>query len=337
MKKVKRLLMCGAAVLPIFLMTFHGVALPQENGNKCQGEGTIQENCPNIHVEVRPAYITQSPADHTYVKFTEGNGNWESFPCFGKCTGGKLLEETESFTLEDNKKIAKYMASNKPCRWPKKYYLIFGVCHQLANRSLFHTEKTVKKARMYKLSSFFYYTYGNCFWPLKQYCMNNCQEASEALGSWKPGIPPGCTPSMSGKRSPTEPNDEYLLYVKLFGNLKEVKDSMAMKDLFRAYRDELFALFYQQRIGDKNKADYLPILISGHEELVKQKEKLDRRLYDQKEEVDEDIIYNDYNMLFNSALSQLREKLPTDIYEQFFGLKKSQTVDVRWFKPSDGE
>jgi len=335
MKKVKRLLMCGAAILPIFLMTFHGVAIPQENGNKCQGADSVQENCPNIHVEVRPAYFPESPADHTYVKFTEGNGNWESFPCFGKCTGGKLLEETESFILEDNKKIVKYMASNKPCRWPKRYYLIFGVCHQLANRSLFHTEKTVKKARMYNWSSFFCYTYGACFWPLKQYCMNNCQEASAALGSWQPGIPSGCGSSISAKRSPTEPNDEYLLYVKLFGNLKEVKDSRAMKDLFRAYRDELFALFYQQRIGDKNKADYLPILQSGHDELLKKKEELDKRLSDQKE-LDPDI-FNAYNKLFKSTLSQLSEKLPTDIYERFFGLQKGQVFDVRWFLPSNEE
>ena len=83
-------------------------------------------------------------------------------------------------------------------------------------------------------------------------------------------------------------------------------------DFARIHTMILFALFYQQRIGEKDKADYLPILLSGHDELLKKKEELDKRLLDQKEELDEDV-FNAYNTLFNSTLSQLSEKLPTDI------------------------
>ncbi len=333
MKNFKRFVIFGPVILFFVLMTFYGVALPEEKGNECQGADTVQANCPNVHVEVRPAYFPQSPADHTYVKFTERDGRWESFPCFGKCTGGELLPETESFTFEDNKEIVKYMASNKPCRWPKLYYLTIGVCHQLSNRSLFHTGKTVRKARMYWLSSFFYYTYGDCFWPLKKYCFDNCQEASTALGSWRPGIPPGCGSSVSGKHTPAEPDDESLLYAKHFGTLRGVKDSDGMKALFKSYRNDLFDLFYKQRVGDRTKANYLPVLLDGHDELLKRKEELDYRLL-KKDKLDDEII-EDYNKLFNDTLSSLSDKLPSDIYTQFFGLQKGQVIDVRWFLPSD--
>ncbi|WP_319407570.1 hypothetical protein [uncultured Desulfosarcina sp.] len=335
MKNVNRHIIFGAVILPIVLMTFYGVALPNAEGNECQGVDTVQANCPNVHVEVRPAYLPYSPADHTYVKFTEGDGRWESFPCFGKCTGGEILSDTESLIFEDNKKIVKYMASNKPCRWPKLYYLAIGVCHQLANRSLFHTGKTVKNARMYWWSSFFYYTYGDCFWPLKQYCFDNCREASAALGPWQPGIPPGCGPSMSEKRTPAKPDDECLLYAKHFGTLKGVKDSDGMKALFKSYRNDLFDLFYMQRVGDRTKGNYLPILLKGHDELLIGKEALDKRLL-KMDKLDKDSeIIQAYNKLFNDTLSTLSDRLPPDIYAQFFGLQKGQVVDVGWFLPSD--
>ena len=333
MEKFKRFFISGAVILTIVLMTLHGVAFPEEGGTECRGADPVIGNCSTVNVKVRPAYFPQSPADHTYVKFAEEDGQWESFPCFGACTGGNLLTDTESFVFKDNKKIVKYMATEKPCRWPSHYYLIIGVCHQLANRSLFHTGKTVKNARMYNWSSFFYYTYGACFWPLKKYCFDNCQEASEALGPWKPGVPPGCNQSESEKRSLIKPDDECMLYVKHFGNLKGAKDSRSMKDVFKNYRDELFSLYYQQRVGDQKKADFLPILIKGHDVLIERKEELDYRLL--KQGKPDEKIFDEYNELFKDTLLQLSRQVPTDVYKRFFGMQEDQVIDVRWFKPSD--
>ncbi|MDP4272007.1 MAG: hypothetical protein Q8909_18080, partial [Bacteroidota bacterium] len=168
MVKKRKLYLYGTIVLTIFLVTACSCLRPKDDA-LCKGSEANPNGCPSVWVEVRPAFFPQSPGDHTYVKFLEGNGQWQSFHCFGHCNGGKELQDTKSYTVDDNEKIVQYMADQTPCKWPEDYYLIIGVCHQLANRGLFYTQKTVKNARMYNWTSFVYDTYGSRFEPLKEY------------------------------------------------------------------------------------------------------------------------------------------------------------------------
>jgi hypothetical protein len=321
----------GIFALIMVFGTVCATAPPQPHDDPCQGSEANTDNCPKVWVEVTPAFYPQSPADHTYVKFLDENGQWQSFPCFGACNGGNDLPDTESSTWKDNKGIIQYMADAAPCKWPKDFYLIIGVCHQLANRSLFHTTKIVKNARMYNWSSFVYNTYGDCFWPLKEYCMNNCRESSATIGTWQPGVPPNCLPSGVERARPAEPDVEYQLYMEYFGDPKVTKDVQEMTGLLKSYREKLLTLHAKQRLGDRYLRDYLPMLSKGQDELLERKKALDFRLLESKSLRDD--IIDEYNKLFNESLARFRAQMPRDLYEQFFGLGYDEEIDVRIFLP----
>ena len=320
----------GVISLTIILATASNNAYSESHDDLCHGVEAKPDSCPKVWVEVCPAFFPQSPADHTYVKFLEKNGHWKSFPCFGACKGGNELTDTKSSTWENNKKIIQFMANAAPCKWTKHNYLIIGVCHQLANRSLFHTDKIVKNARMYKWSSFVYGTYGACFWPLKEYCMTNCREVSAKIGSWQRGAPPPCMPQ---KTMPTEPDAEHQLYMELFGDLQATKRVQDMADLLKSYRGKLLKLHIKQRLGDKYMRDYLPMLSEGQDALLNEKEKLDLWL-SKKKSVSDDVIV-EYNNLFNKSLNRFRDQMPRDIYEQFFGLAYDAKIDMQIFLPKE--
>ena len=237
--------------MTVVLATACANAQPNSPDGPCQGSEDNTVGCPRVWAETTPAFFPESPADHTYVKFLKENGQWQSFPCFGTCNGGQELPDTKYSTRKDNKEIIQYMADHTPCKWPKRYYLIIGVCHQLANRSLFHTRKTVRNARMCNWTSFVYQTYGADFWPLREYSMNNCRETSAINGTWQEGSPATCLPSGVEKAKPAEPDEEYQIYMKHFGDPKVPKDvqSMDMTNQLKAYRDDLLKLQIKQRLG----------------------------------------------------------------------------------------
>ena len=305
----KNLLFFYGIALIMFLVTDYAAAAQTKlQDDPCQGSEAKTDGCFRVWVEVTPAFNKKSPADHTYVKFLEENGKWQSFPCFGACNGGKKLPDTESSTWEDNKKIIQYMADSTLCKWPDHYYLIIGVCHQLANRSLFHTGNIVKNARMYKWSSFVYQTYGEGSGSLEEYSMSNCKGASAKIGTWKPGVPPTCMPYGVEKLKRAEPDAEYRLYMEHFGNQKVTKDVKGMAGLLKSYRDKLMTLHIKQRLGEKNLRDYLPILSRGDDELLKEKKALDVRLLENKR-LGADMI-DEYNKLFNASLARFRIHMP---------------------------
>ena len=316
----------------IFTTTLCSASLNAE-AKTCDGTYTMDDDCPKVRAEVTPALFQQSPADHTYVKFLGENGKWQSYSCYGACKDGTTLEDTESATWEDNRDIIRFMADASPCRWPKYYYLIIGVCHQLANRGLFHTGQIVKSARMYEWSSFVYDTYGACFWPLKEYCMSSCREESAKVGQWEPGAQPTCLSSGMKDAKPADPDAEYQLYMEHFGDQKAPEDKQKIAGLMKLYRDQLLTLHAQQRLGDKYWRKYVPILSDGQYELLEKKKDLDLRLL--KEEKLSDDIIKAYNELFNESLAQFREQMPKEIYEKFFGLAYDQMIDVSIFSPQD--
>lgn len=329
--KKKLIFILRPIALAIVLAAAYASAQPNPSVDPCQGSEGNTDGCPKVWVEVTPAFFKKSPADHTYIKFLEKNGKWQSFPCFGACNGGNELQDTKSSTWGDNKKIIQYMADAAPCKWPTKYYLIIGVCHQLANRSLFHTSKIVKNARMYKWSSFVYNTYGTCFWPLKEYCMSNCREASTKIGTWQPGSPPKCLLSIIEKGRSEKPDAEYLLYMKHFGDPQIIKRVLNRGSLLKLYRYNLLALYINQRLGDKYLDVYLPMLSKGQIELLEEKKVLDFRLLENKKLNDE--VIDEYNKLFNKYMARFRAQMPKDHYEQFFGLAYDKKINVRIFLP----
>jgi hypothetical protein len=322
----------GTIVLTMVLATGDATGQQKPQDDPCQGS-TKTDGCPSVWVDVTPAFFSQSPADHTYVKFLKKNGKWQSFPCFGACNGGKELSDTKSSTWEDNKKIIQYMANAAPCKWPDEAYLAIGVCHQLANRSLFHTGKIVKYARMYKWSSFVYQTYGYNSPDFRKYWMSNCQEASSKIGTWQPGSPPTCLPPGVKKASPVKPDAEYQIYMEHFSDLKVTESVQVMSKQMKFYRNKLLTLHIDQRLGNKYMRDYLPMLSEGQDELLQRKEVLDRRLLEYRS-LREDII-DAYNKLFNASLARFQAQMPRDLYEQFFGLAYDAKIDVRMFLPRE--
>ncbi|MGZ6274811.1 MAG: hypothetical protein ACXWMI_01720 [Syntrophales bacterium] len=330
MVKKKLFFLYGAIVLTVVLTTACACIKPAA-AETCQGSEANTNHCPGVWVEYRDAFYQGSPGDHTYVKFLKEDGQWQSFHCFGHCNGGKELPETKIYTAEANEKIVQCMADQMPCKWPENYYLIIGVCHQLANRGLFHTGKIVGKARMYNWTSFVYQTYGACFSPLGKYCMTECREASGKIGTWDPERPPTCTPSEMARSA--EPDPEYQLYIKHFGDLKVTGGAQDMAARLKSYRYELLKLHIKQRLGDEYVREYLPILSKMQDELLEEKEKLDLQLLDRKGPT-EDMV-DEYNKLFNGFLTRFRAQFKErmDLYDKFFGLAYDEKIDMRIFKP----
>lgn len=108
--KKKRFSLYGSIFLTIVLATTCALAQPTVHNDPCQGSEAQSDACPRVWVQVTPAFFQQSRADHTYVKFLEETGHWQSFPCFGACNGGTDLQGTQSSTWKNDKKIIQYMA-----------------------------------------------------------------------------------------------------------------------------------------------------------------------------------------------------------------------------------
>lgn len=74
----------------LFLITFligtlfHGIAEPACSGFTQDAEENLTDydHIPNASVEVLPAYYSDSPADHTYIKAMRKNGSCTAWPCF---------------------------------------------------------------------------------------------------------------------------------------------------------------------------------------------------------------------------------------------------------------
>ena len=113
-------------------------------------------------------------ADHTYVTSSAGHV-WN---CNGRSAGGKAI-----CTGIGNVDRADCLA--RPHSHAGIRYAITGVCHQMANRILYPSGRTVSRARRYLWSCFMYGTYGKdpltgCFyspvlapWPELAICQTH--------------------------------------------------------------------------------------------------------------------------------------------------------------------
>ncbi|HSM89095.1 MAG TPA: hypothetical protein VLT56_03650 [Desulfobacterales bacterium] len=106
-------------------------------------------------------------ADHTYVKCGTGGKAWG---CWGGKTGGTELRRGTGSTQRAD------AVAEADERARIKCYLINGVCHQAANRIVFHAGITVRGARGYDVSEALFGTYGRprgpfgtCLSPFNQH------------------------------------------------------------------------------------------------------------------------------------------------------------------------
>lgn len=115
-----------------------------------------------------PAFIEQSPADHTYVICAD-----KAFGCFGGSSGGRKLNDTSGFnelskvdTLNHNTPINLFIPGFKQVSIPLPtgdagiIYGINGVCHMAANRLMVQSGKDVHDARFSSVSFAMYGVYG---------------------------------------------------------------------------------------------------------------------------------------------------------------------------------
>jgi len=280
---------------------------------------------PRVWVEVLPAFFEKSPADHTYVKAMKENGACEAWPCFGRDSGGKVLLDTDSEIPGDAVDVVGRLVDTPPCKWPDHFYLIIGVCHQLANRGLYYTGDTVHRARMYRWSSTIYNTYGACFWPLKKYCVERCLEH---VSPWPQAI------SARRKGAPVSP--EFIIYRKYHQVMLQSWDAETYPAVYRGYQDALFRYYVDDRLGRDFSREKASMLKKHRDETLEAKAVLDRKMLEVGMRGLEDMI-GQYNSLYNTMLIRSGEWLTEKEFFDFFGLKKGVRIDVRWFLPTEGD
>jgi hypothetical protein len=286
------------------------------------------EVCPNVWVEVTPAFFPNSPADHTYVRVIHRSGATESWPCFGADTGGNELDATRSSTHDANLSTVGFLANQRPCKWPKRYYAIVGVCHQLANRSLYHTSQTVKNARWYKITSFIYGTYGICPFPFCSYRMSNCLQSASG---WETGIPPVCDVTATAA-SKEAVNEEAGLYKKYFDRLKGDIPEERFNGIYQAYINDLMDLYIKNRLGPEITPEKSTQIKAIRNRLMIDKQKLDETVV--RGELQGQQMVDAYNGLYNKFLDNYREILDPAQFYNFFGLDyETGRFDIGLFTP----
>lgn len=217
------------------------------------------------------------------------------------------------------------MTTSKPCKWPDFAYLMFGVCHQLANRGLYYTNKIVKEADGYKLSSLIYKTFGWESIDQREYWMDRCLEASRQAGIWENGSP-------DEKTRNTQPIDpEFSLYAEFIGNIRSLKSEKKKNNEIEAYNDRLLRYYIDERIGRNKSKDYFPMLKEGHDSFARRKRELDKQLMAQGRITGE--IIDKYNELINSYLLYAKENMQKNDFQALSGLKQDAEVDMRAFLP----
>ena len=291
----------------------------------CSGTEQNNQNLPKISVEKRDAWFSGNPLDHTYVKFVEANGEWEGYGCFGRCEDGKFLKGTKSFTHSENKQIVRFMTSSPPCKWPDWAYLMVGVCHQLANRGLYYTGNTVKKANGYLLSSILYGTFGWESIEKRMFWMDRCLKASTNVATWKAAAPDARRQEKPSLRS------EHLIYKDFYGEPQSLKNIADRQRTYEGYRDKLLEHYITERIGKAKVKKYQSKLKEGYVSFAKEKRSLDARLMKQGRISNQ--IINEYNELINRYLAKAAEYMPAGDYKKMFGLRKHHKVDMRMFLP----
>jgi len=326
MMKKPILLLCFLYLLLALVPGFPLKAFSQPDAVRHRtGEQKLVSNaeaCPKVWVETTPGFFKGSRADHTYVKVIHNDGTYESWSCFGANDGGTELADTNTGTQEVNIATVGLMCNEKPCMWPKYFYLVIGVCHQLANRGLYYTGKTVQGARMYGWSSFIYGTYGKCIWGLRDYCMETCIFSS---GEWEPGHPDQC--EAEKKPAAGTLSFENRLFEKYFRSKPLDSNEMRFRSLYMEFKNEWLQMNIRTRLGPSHPRRFEIQRLRNA--MVREKDELDGIVIRRKS-ADEDLVLR-YNRLYNEYLQMFRKMLPPKEFERLFDMPYKIEFDIRVF------
>ena len=301
----------------------------QESGGGAQADSDDAHVMGSVWAMVYPTNLALRLADHTYVSAVDTHGNTYDWLCFGKDADGDELENTLTEDTADLTTIG-FMAAEPPCKWPTEYYLRIGVCHQCANRALYHTGKTVAASEGYDFFSSIYGTYGDeSISESHPYSMNNCIDASP---SWQGGpisSAPLNTDAKAGQAYPI--GEEVQLYNKYF----QWNDMHALKqyqgDVYAGYLDELFLMRIRKKLGADFPAGTADQLVGIRNRYREHKSALDRETMQSR--VSEKELVTTYEKFFNELADEYRSILTPLEFETLFDYDYTKAIELNDILP----
>jgi len=278
----------------------------------------------SVWAMVYPTNLALRLADHTYISAIDTNGNTYDWLCFGKDADGEDLENTLTEGNADLTTIG-FMASEPPCKWPLEYYLRIGVCHQCANRALYHTGKTVAASEGYDFFLSIYGTYGDAsISESHTYSMENCLDASPP---WKGGPSSSALQKMAGEADREYPiGKESQLYRKYFQNNTPHALNQNQGDLYAGYLDELFLMRIQKKMGEDFSTLTADQLVGIRNQYREYKSILDRETMQSR--VSEIEMVTKYEKLFNDLADEYRSILTPLEFETLFDLDYTKAIEL---------
>ena len=272
-----------------------------------------------------PTSLYANLADHTYVECGTGGKAWA---CWGGKTGGSALRQSAGST-----KRADAIARPNG-RAGIKCYLVNGVCHQAANRTLLPAFITVRGARGYDVSESLFGTYGRprgafgtCRAPFDQHAgvTGDLPACAEGMAKPKGPKPARGAPTLSAEARRAE--RKYLrgvlaIYGRVEPRLRSAR-ALSGPDL-EGFLVELFMHKVRYRLGpglDRSLAQKLrAIRVSTERSRMKIEEWFAGKEITARVFV---TAFNTETILFQEAVAGA---LKADQYKALFGLRRGETV-----------
>jgi hypothetical protein len=312
-KRISDLCVC------LFLLVLGLSVLP----GGCGDGGDSSE--PTVHAKgdlwanVYPTIIAAYQADHTYLQALTTDDATLRWGCFGKSTDGEYLSRTRTNSTVDLT-VADFMASQEPCIWPLALYAQVGVCHQCANRGLYHTGRTVSEAAGYTFFAAIYGTYGYTGFPYEDYDLKRCLEKAPALQQ-----------AVAEEKAAGKGFDEQALYASWFGKSENKEAHGSDPDeRWTGYLNDLFEGLVGQRLGDGQKSSLTYALLEAQNTMLARKRELDKCL--RKGSIGNE----EYHRLLQEIMSDFSDRAAAVLgpwqYERLFNLeyKKDRDFMVLW-------
>jgi hypothetical protein len=284
----------------------------------------------NLRAMHYPTAIGGYAADHTYLVARADNGDDYRWGCFSSLPeDGEPLSGT--FTPMDvDLTTAAFMADQAPCKWPLGYYLRIGICHQCANRGLYHTNKTVSAAKGYNFFVSLYGTYGSD--DFETYSLTNCLAAAPV---WQGGQFRNreATDRATGQSEEQLVSElEIVVYERYFGKSRPLdRGAVDHARLHRLYLNDLFGQIIAQRLGDRILESTLRQLQRARNGCLDEKRELDQWAAANDYQIDE-LIFS-YQALFDGLNAQYKAILSPENYERLFNLEYDTPLDIMGFLP----
>lgn len=282
-----------------------------------------------IWIEVRPAFFSHIPVQHTYLVAQLKNGKRFTCPCLGHDTDGEVLGQTTWVAPIPLLDRILFMCDKPPCAWPKVLYGAVGVCHQMANRGLYSLGSTVEGARGYGMSHYFYGVYGRFSRFSDDYDMKLCLE----------NAPRREVPERN------KPEKQVLLFRGLMLTLQNLSPMMLdtrWARLYKSYSWDSVRERLRLALGEKTAAELAPRVEEyWGKNFDQQVDLLKKHLEKMIATKRVDTIFKErMNQLLFKTQDQFRQLLTPEQYEAFFLLPwpkdRSQYIDWGYFDDEKG-